>query len=237
MRTLILCLVLLGLSFPAFATDRVVDAVHQLDPNAVVERSPEQPFHDFTLVNVRGQTLLVSSDGRYVVQGELFDLAKHRDISEDVRATLRSAAIAKIPVSERIVFRAPHERHRVIVFFDPECPFCRQLMGHTKAYQDLGITFEVLAFPRNGLDSSAYQRAESIWCSADRAKALIASLSAPLPSSPACGDAVKRQFQLAEYLAVPGTPTLLDVRGHYLGGYLTPQQLEAILDSKHGWRR
>lgn len=237
MRTLLLALVLLGLPLSGLAADIVAGAVHQLDPNAVIERSPEQPFRDFTLVNVRGQTLLVSSDGRYVVQGELFDLAKHRDVSEDVRAKLRSAAIAKIPEGERILFRAAHERHRVIVFFDPECPFCRQLMGHTSEYQERGITFEVLAFPRNGLNSSAYQRAESIWCSTNRPKALIAALSAPLPAGPSCGDAVKRQFQLAEYLAVPGTPTLLDVQGHYLGGYLTPDQLEAILDSKHGWRR
>ena len=235
MRAMLLfTLLVLSCSAAARSNDRVASAVHQLDPTAVIDVSKPSPIPGLTLVSVRGQTLLVSKDGRYVIQGELFDLKGHRDISEDVRSAQRAAAIDTIPVSDRILFAARDPKYTVVMFFDPECAFCRQMMGNIAQYQEQGISVAVVAYPRNGLNSTAFARADAIWCSPDRREALIEALSHPITAPKSCATIIRHQFEVGQALSVPGTPTLMDEHGHYLGGYLTPGQLLDRLRSGPG---
>lgn len=208
------------------SSDRIVDAVHSLDPSAAIDSQSPGPIHGLTTVSVNGQTLFVSADGRYVIQGELYDLKHHDDISDDLRSAHRARALSTVPAAYRIIFKAAHEQHRVIIFFDPDCAYCRAMLGHVHDYQAAGITLEVLAYPQAGLNSSAFKRAEAIWCSRNRHRALIASLTGSVPGSgAACALVITSEMNLALDLQVPGTPTLLDTKGHYLGGYLTASAL------------
>src|SRR3546814_4836116 len=100
------------------------------------------PLAGFREVIVGGQTLYVSNDGRYMLQGSLYDMDAKRDLSEASLAGLRRELLKTIPVSDRIVFAPKDPRYTVAVFTDVECGFCRKLHSqrseeHTSELQSL----------------------------------------------------------------------------------------------------
>lgn len=225
MRLLAL-LAALVFSGAALASNPIVDAVHQLDPKATITSIQKSPIPGLSLVDLDDLTILVSNDGKYVVQGELYDIRHQRDLSDDIRSAHRAKQLRSIPEADRIIFKAPHQVADLVVFLDTDCPFCRGMVSRLSDYTNAGITLEFLAFPRAGVNTDAYKHAITVWCSADRNSALIQMMTqghVPLP--PACPDIVKAQLDLATAMHIPGTPSLLDKDGHALGGFLSPQEI------------
>ncbi|MFO1474620.1 MAG: thioredoxin fold domain-containing protein [Lysobacterales bacterium] len=70
--------------------------------------------------------------------------------------------LARIPQSDRIVFRAPNAKHAVVVFTDVECGFCRKFHSQIADYNKAGITVEYMAFPRAGIGSPDYDTMVSV---------------------------------------------------------------------------
>ena len=91
-----------------------------------------------------------------------------RPASREVRRKL----LKTIPVSDRIVFAPPNPKYTVSVFTDVECGYCRKLHSDIAEYNRQGIAIQYLAFPRMGLGSADFNKMVTVWCSADRRKAL-----------------------------------------------------------------
>src|SRR3546814_2553685 len=103
----------------------------------------------------------VSNDGRYMLQGSLYDMDAKRDLSEASLAGLRRELLKTIPVSDRIVFAPKDPRYTVAVFTDVECGYCRKLHSQIDDYNREGIAVQYLAFPRMGLGSADFQKMRS----------------------------------------------------------------------------
>ena len=115
----------------------------------------------------------VSDDGKYLMQGTLFDIAAQEEPRRGQRwRKLRRKLLKTIPVSDRIVFAPPNPKYTVTVFTDVECGYCRKLHSEIAEYNRQGIAVEYLAFPRMGLGSEDFKKMVSVWCAADRSKAL-----------------------------------------------------------------
>lgn len=226
MRVTFFVLAAVFLAGPSFAGDRILQAVHELDPKATVSSVTKSPLPGMSLVTLNNNVLLVSNDGRYVVQGDLFDLKEKRDISDDARSAQRSAQLKTIPDADRIVIKAPNQVADVVAFVDTECQYCRAMLSHLDSYTKAGITLELIAYPRAGYNTDAYRNAQAVWCSADRKSALLkVMLNNTLPPTGTCPDIIKKQLNLATDMSVPGTPALLDRDGRYIGGFLQPEEV------------
>lgn len=218
---------------PAKGTpDAMVRAeLKKLDPRLVPDRVAPAAIAGFQEAIVNGQTLYFSNDGRYMLQGSLFDLKAKRDVGREGLAAVRREALAKIPVSDRIVF-APvgQPKHTVAVFTDIECGYCRKLHSQIAEYNKLGIAVEYLAFPRAGLGSPDALAMESVWCSADRRQALTdAKNGRPVPPK-RCENPVATEYELGQRLGLQGTPMIIDLEGEVLPGYMDPPTMMAALD-------
>src|SRR3546814_20457441 len=101
------------------ADERARDAIRKLNAQIRIEKIGAAPLAGFREVIVGGQTLYVSNDGRYMLQGSLYDMDAKRDLSEASPAGLRRELLKTIPVQDRHVFepKAPH--HTVAVVTDP----------------------------------------------------------------------------------------------------------------------
>ena len=166
-----------------------------------------------------------------MLQGSLFDLKAKREVGREGLAAVRREALAKIPVTDRIVFAPVGPRkHTVAVFTDIECGYCRKLHSQIAEYNKLGIAVEYLAFPRAGLGSPDALVMESVWCSADRRQALTdAKNGRPVPPK-RCENPVASEYQLGQRLGLQGTPMIVDVEGEVLPGYMDPTTMLDALD-------
>ena len=209
---------------------RAIDAIRTLNARLAIDHVAPSPLPGFVEVVVGGQVVYVSNDGKYMLQGSLYDLAGKKDVGEKVLAGVRRALLARIPQSDRIVFAAPNAKHAVVVFTDVECGFCRKFHSQIADYNKAGITVEYMAFPRAGIGSPDYDKMVSVWCSPDRRKALTdAKNDRPLPKR-SCPNPVADEYALGQRAGLEGTPMILAEDGTVLGGYLPPDELLAALD-------
>ena len=209
---------------------RAIDAIRALNARLAIDHVAPSPLPGFVEVVAGGQVVYVSNDGKYMLQGSLYDLAGKKDVGEPVLAGVRRDLIGRIPESDRIVFAAPNPKHTVVVFTDVECGFCRKFHSQIADYNKAGITVEYMAFPRAGIGSPDYDKMVSIWCSVDRKKALTDAKNDRPVARRSCTNPVAAEYALGQRAGLEGTPMILAEDGTVLGGYVPPDELQAALD-------
>jgi thiol:disulfide interchange protein DsbC len=206
-------------------------ALKALNPKIEVDRIGPAPMPGFQEAIVGGQVLYFSDDGRYMLQGSLYDMQAKKDLSQVGLSELRREELEKIPVTDRIVFApAGTPKYTVAVFTDIECGYCRKLHSEMAAYNKLGISVQYLAFPRAGLGSPDALAMESVWCSDDRRKALTDAKGGRPASPKRCTNPVTAQYNLGQRLGLQGTPMIINSDGVAMPGYMPPDQLLEALD-------
>lgn len=214
------------------ANERARQALKALNPQIAVDYVGAAPLPGFREVIAGGQLVYVSDDGRYLMQGAVLDMQAQQDLMQSSPALgkYRADLLKTVPASDRIVFAPPNAKYTVSVFTDIECGFCRKLHGEIAELNKLGIAVEYLAFPRMGLGSKDHKDMISVWCSADRKRALTdAKAGKPVPAKD-CKNPVTREYDLGQRMGVTGTPAIYAPDGTQLGGYLPPQALRDALD-------
>ena len=116
-------------------------ALQSLNPQVQIDYVGQAPLPGFREVIVGGQVVLVSDDGKYLVQGTVLDIAARKDLTQSSAAlsSYRVELLKSIKASDRIVFAPQQTRHTVIVFTDVECGYCRKLHSQIADYNRLGI--------------------------------------------------------------------------------------------------
>lgn len=215
---------------PGSAAARVTSALKKLDPNLTPEHIQPAPVAGFQQVIVGGQVLYVSNDGKYLMQGTLYDIDKRRDAGSAALAGMRKELVDSVPLEDRIVFSPPNPKYTVTVFTDVECGFCRRMHSQIEQYMAQGIEVQYLAFPRMGPASEDFRKMVSVWCAKDRRQALtLAKLDKPVPEAN-CTNPVAMQYRLGQRAGLEGTPMVLAEDGTQLGGYVPPVELRRMLD-------
>jgi thiol:disulfide interchange protein DsbC len=173
----------------------------------------------------------VSADGRFYVDGDVFDMQTRRNLTDQRRKEGRVALLKGIQDSDAIVFAPKDARYTLDVFTDVDCTYCRKLHSQIDQFNSLGIKVRYLMFPRSGPGSPAWQQAQAVWCSADRRDALTRAKRGEHIEAKACKDSIAKQYALGEELGVRGTPGIFTEDGEYIAGYMPPAQLLQHLKS------
>ena len=213
---------------------RALEAIRSINPRIEVEAVQEAPIDAYQEVVVAGQVVYVSNDGRYLLQGSLFDVEQRRDLSQDALATVRKELMKLSPVQERIVFAPEDPLYTVAVFTDVECAYCRRLHQEIDEYNRLGIAVEYLAFPRAGLQGEDYRKMVSVWCAEDPRQAMTDAKSGRDVPERSCDNPIARQYELALRVGLQGTPLIITEQGSQMPGYVPPADLREALDQMAG---
>src|SRR4029078_3257199 len=112
---------------------------------------------------VSGQIVYISADGKYLLQGKLFDVPGKKDLTEARLATVRVDALRSLPADKMMTFAPEHPKHWVTVFTDVDCPYCRQFHKNIAAYNAIGIAVNYVLFPLD-IHPGADKKAEAVWC-------------------------------------------------------------------------
>lgn len=226
MSRFLIAVLLATAAFSASADDAKIEAaIASLVPGAKIDSIAESQVPGFYQVVLQGQVVYVSADGRYLIQGSVFDIANKTDLTETARAGIRRNALAAAGPEQRIIYKAKDEKYKVTVFTDIDCGYCRRLHQEIPEYNKRGISIEYLWFPRAGVGSEAYDKAVSVWCAPDRNKALDDAKAGREVPKKTCDNPVAADYELGQKINVTGTPAVYTVDGTQLGGYLPPEQM------------
>ena len=173
-----------------------------------------------------------SPDGRYIFQGDLIDLKKKRNLSEEKRASLRKEILKSIPAREYIEFAPEKKKHTVYVFTDIDCGYCRKLHRDMSDINRRGIAVRYLAFPRAGIGSKTSKQMEAVWCASNPAKAMNEAKQGMKVADKSCANPVSRHFALGQDIGVRGTPAIYTEDGQSLPGYMPPDKLLQALNGQ-----
>jgi thiol:disulfide interchange protein DsbC len=177
----------------------------------------------------------ISSDGRYLLQGDLIDLVDQVNLSEKDRNSARVKMMTSVADDQAIIFTPQTIRHTVTVFTDIDCTFCRRLHSQIDEYMEEGIQVRYLLYPRSGPASASWVKAEQVWCSDDRNEALtLAKLDENFDSSQCDTSAVSAHYAMGQDVGLRGTPAIVLEDGTLFSGYLPPKQLTEAIASALG---
>jgi thiol:disulfide interchange protein DsbC len=214
------------------ADDKVVrEAILKLVPDATIDSIAESAVPGFYEVSLGGQMVYVSMDGRFLVQGSIYDIENKVDLTEQKRSGARKTALEAVPASKRIIFAPTEVKHRLTVFTDIDCGYCRRLHQEMADYNARGIAVEYLFFPRAGLGSDSFQKAVNVWCAADRNEAMTVAKSGKELERKTCDNPITSDYQLGQKIGITGTPALIAEDGTLLPGYMPADQLLMRLDA------
>jgi thiol:disulfide interchange protein DsbC len=169
----------------------------------------------------------LTADGKYFLDGNLYDMATRENLSEALRTRARLAMISAVPESQMLIFSPKNPLYTITVFTDVDCAYCRKLHSEMAELNRLGVRVRYMFYPRSGPNTDSWKKAEAVWCSADRNQAQTqAKLGAKLDMTKTCdANPVAREYALGQSIGVRGTPAILTENGDYISGYMPPREL------------
>lgn len=209
---------------PALSKDALAAKLN----GVAAEDIKDSPLAGVYEVSVGSNVAYVTADGRYLMQGELYDLQTNQNLTEQTRADKRVDLLASVDPESMIVF-APENgetKHTITIFTDIDCGYCRQFHREIAQVNALGIEVHYLSYPRTGPNTDSWDKADHVWCAKDRNAALTqAKLGGKVPEASCDATPVGSHFDLGHQVGVRGTPAVFAANGELLGGYLPPNAL------------
>jgi thiol:disulfide interchange protein DsbC len=186
--------------------------------------SPIAGIYEFTQ---GAEISYLTADGKYFIDGNLYDMKSRDNLTEALRTHARVALINSVPESEMLIFSPPNPKYTITVFTDVDCAYCRKLHSEMAEINRMGIRVRYMFFPRTGPGTESWKKAEVVWCSPNRNEALTrAKAGATLDMNKICAPTpVKREYELGENIGVRGTPAIITESGDYIAGYMEPREL------------
>ena len=143
-----------------------------------------------------------------------------------------------IPLDDALVMGNPDARHKVIVFGDPDCPYCLKLHQEMKQVIEKrkDIVFYLKMFPLQQIHPQAYEKSKTIVCEKSNEKAIklledaYAKKEIPKPSCDT--KVIDENIQLALKLGIISTPKLVFSDGRTVSGLIKAEELIKLIENR-----
>jgi len=168
-------------------------------------------------------------NSKYLIQGEIIEIATGKNITEQKQADLNRIKWSELnPANALKVVRGNGSR-QLAVFSDPNCGYCKRL---DKSLQQLdNVTIFTYLIPILSPDST--QKSKQIWCSADSQKTYIDwMINGVIPSGKSdCTTPLDKNMAFAKTYGITGTPTIFFTDGSRFPGAVQITDIEKKFSS------
>ncbi len=166
---------------------------------------------------------------QFVISGNVLELATRENVTRTRAIELNRIDPSQIPLDDTVVVGSPDAPSKVVVFTDPDCPFCRKLhpVLSQVAERRPDVAFYVKMYP---IKRSSRDKAAAVVCtrSAEVLDAVMAG-QAPAPEAVCETDQLDKNLALGRKIGVRSTPTLVLPDGRVVPGYKSADKLLDLL--------
>ena len=201
-----------------------------LPEGMTVQSVKESQIENLFIVDIGDlQPIYASKNGEFFFYGELYAVKGsmlQNTTKDEINIKRKSILDKALSEDDFISFKSESEKHKVTIFTDVDCGYCRKFHNEIKDFNDLGITVNYVAFPRSGLDSVSYNKIVTAWCSKDPKSVLTKMKQGQDVQLSMCQNhPVEAHFLLGQKIGITGTPAIIKSNGELLPGYLPPEEL------------
>ena len=201
----------------------------KLGSNAKVRSVSPSPVAGLYEVLVGNDVFYSDSAGKYLIQGEIIELATGKNITEQRQADINRIKWADLTTANAIKTVRGNGSRQLAVFSDPNCGYCKRL---DKSLQQLdNVTIYTYLIPILSADSAL--KSKQIWCSSDANKTYIDWMVNGLsPSGKSdCSTPLDKNLAFAKSYGITGTPTLFFTDGSRFPGAVQIADIEKKFSS------
>lgn len=185
----------------------------------------------FEVVVSGNQIIYTDSKAEYMIVGDLINIDNKQNLTNERQADLNKIDYASLPFEYAITEVRGNGKQQIVVFSDPDCPYCKRLEREFAKMTD--ITIHTFLMPLTSLHPDAVRKAEQIWCQADKTQAWVNFMrEGKMPQKVAvCDNPVETLLSLSQQLGFNGTPTLVFPNGKTQSGYAPAEHLTKIIEA------
>ena len=225
------CITLLfsGAVYPQAEQQIKTEIQKRLGPNVKVKSVSAAPVPGLYEVLVGNEFFYTDASGKYLIQGEIIELASGKNITEQRQADLNRIKWADLNQTNAIKTVRGNGSRQLAVFSDPNCGYCKRL---EKSMQQLeNVTIYTYLTPILSADST--QKSKQIWCAADPFKTYIDwMINGISPSGKSdCNTPLDKNLAFAKTYGITGTPTLFFTDGSRFPGAVQITDIEKKFSS------
>jgi thiol:disulfide interchange protein DsbC len=183
--------------------------------------------------NGRKGLVYIDFPKKHLFSGNLMDIQGKKNLTQYSLAEINKINTSQIPLQDALILGNKNAKNKLIVFSDPECPFCAKLHQEmnkvVKERKD--IAFYIKMFPLK-IHPTAYEKAKTIVC--EKSLKLLEDAYEKKPvSAPKCKTSVvDENIKLAAKLGITGGPTLVMPDGRIFAGFRDANALKELVDKK-----
>ncbi len=191
--------------------------------------SPSPVSGVFEVILANNEVLYSDASGRYVLQGELLDVAQRLNLTQERLDQLSAVAFKDLPLKDAFTVVRGNGQRKLAVFADPNCGYCKRLESELQKIDN--VTVYNFLYPILGPDSIA--KAKNVWCAANRGKAwldwMLRGVAVPAASDKCDTSVIDRTVAYGQSKRIQGTPAVFFQNGKRVPGAMSLTDIEQQL--------
>ena len=205
------------------------DLQKKIGANTKIKSVSPSPIPGVYEVLVGNEVFYTDANSKYLIQGEIIEIATGKNITEQKQADLNRIKWSELNPSNALKAVRGNGTRQLAIFSDPNCGYCKRL---EKSLQQLdNVTIYTYLIPILSPDSA--QKSKQIWCSTDPQKAYIDwMINGIAPSGKNdCTTPLDKNMVFAKTYGITGTPTIFFTDGSRFPGAVQITDIEKKFSS------
>lgn len=202
-------------------------------PKVQIQSITKTPYGGLYEVFLDGQIIYTDEKFSFLIaEGRLVEPKSKRDITTERLQELTKVDFSSLPLEQAIKVVKGNGSRKLVVFSDPDCPFCKRLEQNELSQID-DVTIYTFLYPLEQLHPDAVAKSKAIWCAPDRSKAWQNWIlnNQLVKGSTSCDTPIEETIALARKLGISSTPTLIFADGKRMLGAYPAKDIEKALNA------
>lgn len=174
--------------------------------------------------------LYIDFSKQYILMGNILRAKDKSNVTKERQLSQKKVKIEDIPLADAIVIGQRSAPYKVVVFSDPECPYCQKFHQVMKKIvtEDPDVAFFIKLYPLTIHENSKYI-SKSILCN-PTLETLDLAFSGKIVPLPMCEtDQLDKNIALVQSLGINTTPSIILPNGRLLQGAPTADQIVNLI--------
>lgn len=197
---------------------------------------PDGPY--YAVQSKNGSVLFISSTGRYVIGGVVFDIWSKKPLSnvKEMRYSFSHIDLKTLgvkPEELKVIYIGSGVKE-VSFFVDPNCLWCHKLIEQTTNDASLKSEYKFAIYPVPALGPASFEKVKRLYCAKDTSSeilldALMHDKTLSLPQEEKCDTSgLDKRLIVSEAIGVRSVPFIVGADGRYTTGM--PKSLKNWLE-------